>query len=62
MIIDQKHGIVFNYKALWAIENYLVTRFHMYFQVYFHKSSIFFDLKLQKLFSQLRKLLQENYQ
>lgn len=62
MIIDQKHGIVFNYKALWAIENYLVTRFHMYFQVYFHKSSIFFDLKLQKLFSQLRKLFQENYQ
>ncbi len=62
MIIDQKHGIVFNYKALWAIENYLVTRFHMYFQVYFHKSSIFFDLKLQKLFNQLRKLFQENYQ
>lgn len=61
MIIDQKHGIVFNYKAVWAIENYLVTRFHMYFQVYFHKSSIFFDLKLQKLFSQLRKLFQEDY-
>lgn len=62
MIIDQKHGLVFSEKALWAIENYLVTRFHMYFQVYFHKSSIFFDLKLQKLFNQLRKLFQESYQ
>lgn len=61
MIIDKKHGIVFNYKALSAIENYLITRFHMYLQVYFHKSSIFFDLKLQKLFEQLVKLWQENY-
>ncbi|MDQ7982911.1 MAG: HD domain-containing protein [Spiroplasma sp.] len=62
MIIDPKLGICFNYKALWSIENFLVTRFHMYFQVYFHKGSIFFDLKLQKLFNHLRKLLQENYQ
>lgn len=62
MIIDKKNGIVFNYRALSAIENYLITRFHMYLQVYFHKSSIFFDLKLQKLFHQLVKLWKENYQ
>lgn len=62
MIIDKKNGIVFNYRALSAIENYLITRFHMYLQVYFHRSSIFFDLKLQKLFHQLVKLWKENYQ
>lgn len=62
MIIDKKNGIIFNYRALSAIENYLITRFHMYLQVYFHKSSIFFDLKLQKLFHQLVKLWKENYQ
>ncbi|MBE4704256.1 HD domain-containing protein [Spiroplasma platyhelix] len=62
MILDKKEGILFSYKALSAIENYLITRFHMYLQVYFHKSSIFFDLKLQKLFQQLVKLWKENYQ
>ncbi|MGL5268312.1 MAG: HD domain-containing protein [Spiroplasma sp.] len=62
MIIDRKSGILFNYKALSAIENYLITRFHMYIQVYFHKSSIFFDLKLQNFFKRLVKLDQENYQ
>lgn len=61
MIFDKKHGIVFSYKAVAAIENYLITRFHMYLQIYFHKSSIFFDLKLQKLFEQLVKLWKENY-
>lgn len=61
MIIDKKNGILFSYKAVSAIENYLVTRFHMYQQVYFHKSSIFFDLKLQKLFQRLVKLADENY-
>jgi len=62
MNIDKEVGIYFNYKAVSAIENYLITRFHMYLQVYFHKSSIFFDLKLQKLFKRLIKLSKENYQ
>lgn len=62
MIIDQEKGIIFNYKAVAAIENYLITRFHMYSQVYYHKSSILFDAKLQALFSYLKKLEQENYQ
>lgn len=62
MILNKKQGLIFNYKALSAIENYLVTRFHMYRQIYFHKSSIFFDLKLQKLFQQLVKLWKANYQ
>lgn len=62
MVIDKKLGILFSYKAVPAIENYLITRFHMYIQVYFHKSSIFFDLKLQNLFKQLLKLSKEAYQ
>lgn len=62
MIIDQDKGIFFNAKALPAIENYLVTRFHMYRQVYLHKTSIFFDLKLQNLFGRLVQLEKENHQ
>lgn len=62
MIIDETSGILFHEKALSAIENYLVTRFHMYQQVYLHKSSILFDLKLQNLFVQLIKLASEKYQ
>jgi len=56
MIIDLKHGIIFSQKAISAIENYLVTRFHMYSQVYYHKGGIFFDLNLQKLFMKLKTL------
>lgn len=62
MIIDQTAGILFHEKALSAIENYLVTRFHMYQQVYLHKSSILFDIKLQKLFAQLINLVMNKYQ
>ncbi|WP_252319785.1 HD domain-containing protein [Spiroplasma endosymbiont of Lariophagus distinguendus] len=56
MIIDIKEGLVFSYKAISAIENYLITRFHMYSQVYYHKSGILFDLNLQKLFSRITEL------
>lgn len=56
MIIDIKEGLVFSYKATSAIENYLITRFHMYSQVYYHKSGILFDLNLQKLFSRITEL------
>lgn len=56
MIIDRKQGLIFSYKAIAAIENYLITRFHMYSQVYYHKSGIFFDLNLQKLFARMTQL------
>src|SRR5204862_8314176 len=56
MIIDLKDGIIFSQKAISAIENYLITRFHMYSQVYYHKSGIIFDSYLQQLFSRLTTL------
>lgn len=56
MIIDTKHGLIFSYKAIAAIENYLLTRFHMYSQVYYHKSGIIFDINLQKLFARITEL------
>lgn len=62
VIFDKKTGILFNDKALSAIENYLVTRFHMYRQVYYHKSSLLFDLKLQKIFQRLVELWKANSQ
>ncbi|WP_425381378.1 HD domain-containing protein [Spiroplasma endosymbiont of Polydrusus pterygomalis] len=62
MIIDIKQGLVFSYKAISAIENYLITRFHMYSQVYYHKSGVFFDLNLQKLFARMTELyFDKNY-
>lgn len=62
MIIDVKAGLIFSYKAISAIENYLITRFHMYSQVYYHKSGILFDLNLQKLFLRITQLyFDKNY-
>lgn len=56
MIIDVKIGLIFSQKSISAIENYLITRFHMYSQVYYHKSGIVFDSYLQQLFSCLTTL------
>lgn len=62
MIINEEKGVSFSYKAISAIENYLITRFHMYSQVYYHKNSIFFDLNLQKLFNYIAYLKTIDYE
>lgn len=62
MSIDMKVGLIFSQKAISAIENYLITRFHMYSQIYYHKSGIVFDSYLQQLFSRLTVLYNDkNY-
>lgn len=60
MIIDIKYGVIFADKAIAAIENYLITRFHMYSQVYHHKWGILFDINLQKLFMRITQLFVDN--
>lgn len=58
-IIENK--IVFPKKAIHAIESYLLGRYHMYQQVYNHKSSIGFDNLFSLWYDRALELHQQNY-
>ncbi|MCL8211463.1 hypothetical protein LD125_00419 [Mesoplasma sp. JKS002658] len=60
MVVDQK--IAFNSKAIYAVESYLLGRYHMFKQVYNHKISLAFDALIQVWFKRIKDLYQLNYQ
>lgn len=53
--------IVYDEKALFAIENYLLGRYHMYWQIYNHKVGISFDYLLVNIFKRLKYLFTKNF-
>ncbi|WP_342223940.1 HD domain-containing protein [Spiroplasma endosymbiont of Asaphidion curtum] len=53
--------IVYDEKALFAIENYLLGRCHMYWQIYNHKVGISFDYLLVNIFKRLKYLFTKNF-
>ncbi|PPE04772.1 HD superfamily phosphohydrolase [Entomoplasma ellychniae] len=58
-LIDDK--IVYPIKTVYAIESYLLGRYHMYKQVYEHKASIAFDTHFRTLFLRLKDLYDLNF-
>ncbi|ARU90867.1 HD superfamily phosphohydrolase [Spiroplasma clarkii] len=60
-VVDNK--LVFKIKTLNAIEHYLLGRYHMFTQIYNHKTSVAFDQTYKAWFQRLKDLYQEkNYQ
>ncbi len=55
MVIENKR-IIYDEKAKYAIENYLVSRYHMYKQIYTHYKSGAFDAMLYSLINRMRFL------
>lgn len=53
--------IVFDMKSKFAIENYLLSRYHMYSQVYNHKVGRSFDYLLETIFKRLCFLIKNNF-
>ncbi|WP_338972686.1 HD domain-containing protein [Spiroplasma endosymbiont of Panorpa germanica] len=53
--------IVYPKKTIYAIESYLLGRYHMYQQVYRHPVSISFDVIIKKWFQRLKDLYEEKY-
>lgn len=49
--------LVFKASGIHAIENYLISRYHMYWQVYFHPVSRAYELTLEKIYQRVRDLL-----
>jgi HD superfamily phosphohydrolase len=58
---DQKYQIVFRKNGISAIENYLINRYHMYKQVYYHPKIKGYSIILEKIFIRIQKLILENY-
>lgn len=53
--------IVFKESGMHAIEDYMMSRYHMYWQVYYHPVGVSFEVVLEKWFLRIRELLQSQY-
>lgn len=56
VIVPTENGIAFKYSGMHAVEDYIVSRYQMYMQVYFHASSRSMEVLLQKLLARAKFL------
>lgn len=59
-VIDGK--LVFKESGVQAIENYILARYHMYWQVYFHATARSYEHLLQAIFSRIIDLYHQDYE
>lgn len=53
--------VVFKESGMHAIEDYMMSRYHMYWQVYYHPVGVSFEVVLEKWFLRIRELLESGY-
>jgi hypothetical protein len=58
----QNHKIVYKESGVHAIENYILARYYMYWQVYYHSSARSFEHLLRSIFLRIKDLYKDNYQ
>lgn len=58
-VVDNK--IVYKYSGVQAIENYILARYHMYWQVYYHPTSRSYEQLLICIFRRIKDLYNEGY-
>lgn len=51
--------VVIKESGVYAVENYIMARYHMYWQVYYHPTARAYEIMLRKLFLRLRDLNKE---
>ncbi|MDR1160842.1 MAG: HD domain-containing protein [Tannerellaceae bacterium] len=58
---EGRDGLLVNAKkGIHAIESFIISRYHMYEQVYFHKTTRCFELIVQGIFKRLRYLIEND--
>jgi len=57
MLMHDEHGLVVSHRALQAVESYLLSRFHMYQQVYYHKTVRAAEAQVESVFRRVLDLL-----
>src|SRR5690554_3832326 len=61
-VLDVKENkVVFRESGIHSIENYLINRYHMYWQVYFHRVCRAYEIILEKIYLRVNDLLKEGY-
>lgn len=60
VITPTHEGIVFKANGMHAVEDYLISRYQMYMQVYFHPASRAMEVQLAKLLARAKVLYHEN--
>lgn len=53
--------VVFKLSGIHAIENYLIARYHMYWQVYYHPVARAYEVNLEKIYLRVKDLLLQDY-
>ena len=57
-VVDNK--VVIKKSSIYTVENYIMSRYHMYWQIYYHPNPRSFDSILKSLFTRLADLYQED--
>ena len=60
MMAVKDKNIVYKEGAIHAIENYLVSRYHMYWQVYYHPVARSYEIMLEKIFLRIYDLIEQH--
>jgi HD superfamily phosphohydrolase len=53
--------VVFKISGIHAIENYLISRYHMYWQVYYHPVARAYEVNLENIYRRVKDLLETGY-
>ncbi|MFU8792564.1 MAG: HD domain-containing protein [Acholeplasmataceae bacterium] len=53
--------VVYKVSGIHAIENYLISRYHMYWQVYYHPVSRAYEVVLEKIYMRVKDLIDQNH-
>lgn len=57
----QEDGIVFKFSGMHAVEDYIMSRYQMYWQVYFHPVTRSGEVVLRKIFQRAKELFRQGY-
>ncbi|RNB74469.1 HD domain-containing protein [Brevibacillus panacihumi] len=57
----QEDGIVFKFSGMHAVEDYIMSRYQMYWQVYFHPVTRSGEVVLRKIFQRAKELFGQGY-
>lgn len=57
----ENNKVVFKRNGIHAIENYLINRYHMYWQVYFHRVCRAYEVILEKIYLRVKDLIDEGF-
>lgn len=61
VVIIKNKKLAFKASGIHAIENYLVARYHMYWQVYYHPKARAYEVILEKIYLRVKDLLEKDF-